>query len=279
MWAAPFTDLDKLIFLLIFAPMNRIKALFEEKQQNILNVFFTAGYPNIDDTSTIIRELAAAGVDMIEIGMPFSDPIADGGTIQMSNQQALENGINLKRIFDQLEGIRDEVDIPLLLMGYLNPVVQYGIEAFVKKAGEIGIDGLILPDLPMYEYEKMYQGLFEQHGLSNIFLVTPQTSEARVQKIDAVSNGFIYVVSTDSTTGRSSGFGPQQIEYFTRIQAMNLQNPTLIGFGIHNHDTFQTAATYANGAIIGSAFIKALQQDKPISEIAAAFVKGIRAGE
>jgi tryptophan synthase alpha chain len=256
--------------------MNRIQRLFARKPQQVLNLYFTAGYPQRDDTRAIIRELAAAGADLIEIGMPFSDPIADGGTIQASNQVALRNGISLTRIFEQLEGIREETEVPLLLMGYLNPVVQYGIERFIAKAAKIGIDGLILPDLPMYEYQTQYQPLFEEKGLSNIFLVTPQTSEARIREIDAVSRGFIYVVSTDSTTGGSSGFGPQQIAYFERIQGMGLQNPTLIGFGIHDHETYQTAARYAHGAIIGSAFIKALQGDGSLQEKVQGFVGKIR---
>jgi tryptophan synthase alpha chain len=256
--------------------MNRIQALFQRKPQQVLNLYFTAGYPQLDDTRAIIRELTEAGVDLIEIGMPFSDPIADGGTIQASNQVALRNGINLRRIFEQLAGIRQETDLPLLMMGYLNPVMQYGLERFIDKAAEIGIDGLILPDLPMYEYQTHYQALFEAKGLSNIFLVTPQTSEARIREIDAVSRGFIYVVSTDSTTGRSSGFGDTQLTYFKRIQAMGLQNPTLIGFGIHDHDTYQTAARYANGAIIGSAFIKALQGEGSLREKVKGFVEKIQ---
>jgi tryptophan synthase alpha chain len=256
--------------------MNRIQALFERKPEGVLNIFFTAGYPQLDDTRAIIRQLAAAGADMIEIGMPFSDPIADGGTIQMSNQVALQNGITLPQIFEQLEGVRDEVDLPLLLMGYLNPVVQYGLDRFIDKAAEIGIDGLILPDLPMYEYQAMYQARFEEKGLSNIFLITPQTSEARIREIDAVSRGFIYVVSTDSTTGRSSGFGEAQVAYFQRIQQMQLHNPTLIGFGIHDHETYQTASRYAHGAIIGSAFIKALKQGDPLGEAIPAFVQRVR---
>jgi tryptophan synthase alpha chain len=256
--------------------MNRIQALFQRKPQQILNVFFTAGYPQLADTRSIVRALAQSGVDMIEIGMPFSDPIADGGTIQHSNEVALKNGISLTKLFEQLAGIRDEVDVPILLMGYLNPVVQYGIERFIHQAAEIGIDGLILPDLPMYEYQAMYRPWFEQHDLSNVFLVTPQTSEARIRDIDAISRGFIYVVSTDSTTGGSSGFGPHQVAYFERIQQMNLQNPTLIGFGIHDQTTYQAASTYANGAIIGSAFIKALQQPGSIDQRVTAFVQGIR---
>ncbi|MEM9986251.1 MAG: tryptophan synthase subunit alpha [Bacteroidota bacterium] len=256
--------------------MNRIIRLFEQKPRGILNIYFTAGYPKLGDTREIILELARAGVDMIEIGMPFSDPIADGGTIQASNQRALENGISLPTIFSQLEGIREEVDIPLILMGYLNPVMQYGLEEFVKKAGEIGIDGLILPDLPMYEYRQSYVDLFKVHQLSNIFLITPQTSEARIQEIDQVSEGFIYVVSTDSTTGRSGSFGEAQVNYFKRIQGMQLNNPTLIGFGIHDQSTFEMANKYANGAIIGSAFIKAISNGAKPSQAIPHFVRQLR---
>lgn len=251
---------------------NRIQQLFQEKQDHILSIFLTSGYPNLSDTAQTIKDLAASGVDMIEIGMPFSDPIADGPTIQQSNQIALNNGISLPLIFEQLAEIRQEVDIPLLLMGYLNPVVQYGIEAFCAKAAEIGIDGLILPDLPMYEYQTMYKDVFETHGLSNIFLITPQTSEARIRLIDDVSDAFIYVVSTDSTTGKTEGFGEKNIAYFERIQAMNLKNPTLIGFGISDNASFETVCRYSLGAIIGSAFIKSQGKGETVSD----FVAGIR---
>lgn len=252
--------------------VNRIQELFQQKQQDILSIFLTSGYPNLEDTRSTIIDLAHAGVDMIEIGMPFSDPIADGSTIQHSNQIALNNGISLMKIFDQLENIRQEVHIPMLLMGYLNPVMQYGIEAFCERAAQIGIDGLILPDLPMMEYQSMYQELFRQHGLSNIFLVTPQTSEKRIRMIDEVSDSFIYVVSTDSTTGKTEGFGPQHLAYFERIQGMNLQNPTLVGFGISDHQTYSTVCRYSSGAIIGSAFIKAQGRGEKVDD----FVKGIR---
>ncbi|MEO1451078.1 MAG: tryptophan synthase subunit alpha [Bacteroidota bacterium] len=256
--------------------MNRINKLFQEKESHILSVFFTAGYPNLDDTVPTIEALAAAGVDLIEIGMPFSDPIADGSTIQMSNGIALENGFTLDLLFEQLADIRQRVDIPLILMGYLNPVVQYGIERFLAKAAEIGIDGTILPDLPMYEYQNFYKAQYERHDLRNIFLITPQTSDARIREIDAVGEGFIYVVSTDATTGKTSGFGPNQVAYFERIADMQLKNPTLIGFGIHDNETFSQAAQHAKGAIIGSAFIKALGKNGSIEERVGAFVRLIR---
>lgn len=255
---------------------NRINQLLQNKKTDILSVYFTAGYPNLNDTRTILKELALAGVDMVEIGIPFSDPIADGPTIQASNQKALDNGITLEQIFDQLKGIREEVDIPMLLMGYINPVMQYGIERFCKDAEAIGVDGMILPDLPLREYEAEYKSLFEAHGLANIFLISPQTSDERIRQIDSISNAFIYVVSTDSTTGKSDGFGEKQVAYFNRIEAMKLENPTLIGFGISDATTYQQATSHANGAIIGSAFIKAISQDKPLSTSISEFVAGIR---
>lgn len=256
--------------------MNRINRLFQEKEGNILSVFFTAGYPTMADTVPIIESLAAEGVDLIEIGMPFSDPIADGSTIQMSNGIAIENGFTLEGLFEQLADIRQRVDIPLILMGYLNPVVQYGVERFLARAADIGMDGTILPDLPMYEYEHFYRQAYEQHDLRNIFLITPQTSEARIRQIDAVGEGFIYVVSTAATTGKTSGFGREQVAYFERIEAMQLTNPTLVGFGIHDHETFSQACQHARGAIIGSAFIKALGEEGSVEDRVKGFVRRIR---
>ncbi|MEL6590743.1 MAG: tryptophan synthase subunit alpha, partial [Bacteroidota bacterium] len=214
--------------------MNRIQRLFQQKATNILSVFFTAGYPNLEDTVPIIESLVAHGVDLIEIGMPYSDPIADGETIQKSSMKALANGISIEKLFAQLSDIRQRVDIPLILMGYVNPVMQYGLERFLDKAAEIGIDGLILPDLPMHEYQTLYKEAFESRVLSNVFLVTPQTAEERIRLIDEQTDGFIYIVSTDSTTGKTSGFGEKTIDYFQRLQAMGLKNPGLIGFGISN---------------------------------------------
>lgn len=253
----------------------RLTALFEQKPNDILSVFFTCGYPNLEDTRSTLISLAKSGVELVEIGMPFSDPIADGGTIQRSSQQALDNGITLEKIFEQLEGIREEIDIPLIMMGYLNPVMQYGIERFVRKAAEIGIDGFILPDLPMYEYQTFYKDLFDAHDLANIFLITPQTSESRIKEIDEISAGFIYMVSSDSTTGSKVSSDDVQTAYFKRIQAMNLASPRLIGFGIHDHATFQNACQYGQGAIIGSAFIKAMDEDGPIPEKVEGFVRRI----
>lgn len=259
--------------------MNRIKTLFQHKSGDILSVFFTAGYPKLEDTAEIIHELAKAGVDLIEIGMPYSDPIADGATIQASSFQALQNGMSIKKLFEQLQHIREQVDIPLILMGYINPVIQFGIEEFCKEAQKVGIDGLILPDLPMAEYQLLYKDTFEAHGLSNVFLVTPQTAEERIRLIDEVSNTFIYVVSTDSTTGRTEGFSEGQLSYFRKIKDMNLQNPHLIGFGISDNKSFRDASEQARGAIIGSAFIKALGREGSISQKVQTFVSMIRGRE
>lgn len=256
---------------------NRITNLFEQKKEGILNIFFTAGFPKKDDTVTIIKALEKAGADMIEIGMPYSDPLADGPTIQQSNDVALASGMSMKLLFEQLEGIRDTVNIPILLMGYLNPVMQYGVDNFCKKAATVGVDGIILPDLPIDEYNKNYRELFEANNLSKVFLITPNTPESRVSAIDESTNGFIYVVSTESTTGSSSKeIGDSHIAYFKRVQAANLKNPTLIGFNIKDNKSYTTACKYANGAIIGSAFIKMLQNSKNLEQDIADFVQSIK---
>ena len=241
--------------------MNRIEKLFSTKSQRVLNVYFTAGYPQLNDTVAIMQALESSGADLIEIGIPFSDPIADGPTIQASNDVALANGMTLKLLMEQLKDDRQKVNLPIILMGYINPIVQFGIEKFCEKCQEVGVDGLILPDLPMFEYLEVYKPIFEQHGLLNIFLITPQTAEARVREIDSNSSGFIYMVSSASTTGAKTGISAEQEAYFQRIKSMNLKNPTLIGFGISNKETFDKACENANGAIIGSAFIKVLAQE------------------
>ncbi|MCS7019040.1 MAG: tryptophan synthase subunit alpha [Cytophagales bacterium] len=257
---------------------NRIHALFAAKR-NILNIYFTAGFPQLNDTVRIIKALTRAGVDMIEIGMPFSDPLADGPTIQQSSQRALENGMSIRLLFEQLQHIRQHTNLPLLLMGYLNPVMQFGIENFCQNAREIGIDGLILPDLPMHEYLTEYRPIFERYGLLNIFLITPQTAEARIRQIDELSQqSFIYMVSAASTTGAKQGFTPEQRTYFERIAAMHLKSPKLIGFGIANSATFEEACRYAEGAIIGSAFINLLQQSVDLEADISAFVHALRGG-
>ncbi len=236
--------------------MNRINKLINEKETGILSVYFTAGYPFADSTAQIIRYLADAGVDMIEIGMPFSDPLADGPVIQNSSNIALRNGMSLKLLFSQLKGIREKVDIPLLLMGYLNPVMQFGLETFCRSCSETGIDGAILPDLPPEVYLEEYKDVFQKYSLNNILLVSPMTSENRIRTIDGISSGFIYLVSSSSTTGIKEGFSEEQISYFRRIRGMKLKNKCLIGFGISDNRTFDSACKYSNGAIIGSAFVK-----------------------
>lgn len=256
--------------------MSRLKQLFTNKQQDILNIYFTAGYPNLEDTETIITALEAAGVDLIEVGMPYSDPLADGPTIQESGQRALKNGMTLPLLFEQIERVRQKTDIPLIMMGYFNQVMQYGEEAFLKKCKAVGIDGLILPDLPLFEYETYYQNLFEETGVDISFLITPNTSEARIRKIDELTKGFIYMVSNSSITGAKNAISDKQLAYFNRIKAMNLKKPRLIGFGISNHATFKTACSYAQGAIIGSAYIKALANSENIQTTSLEFIEMIK---
>jgi tryptophan synthase alpha chain len=235
--------------------MNKINQKLQEDKK-LLSIYFTAGYPNIDDTVSIIQGLEKNGVDMIEIGLPFSDPLADGPTIQASSTQALKNGMTTEVLFKQLKDIRKSVTIPLIIMGYFNPMLQYGVEGFCKKCQEIGIDGLIIPDLPVDVYHDDYKATFDKYGLINVLLITPQTSDQRIRYIDSISNGFIYMVSSASTTGTQTGFGDEQTQYFERIAKMNLKNPQIVGFGISNNETFTQATKYAKGAIIGSAFVK-----------------------
>jgi tryptophan synthase alpha chain len=255
--------------------MNRVDNLFAKKQEHILNVYFTAGYPSLDSTVDIIKSLDKAGVDLIEIGMPYSDPLADGPTIQNSSQVALKNGMTLPLLFEQVAEARKATEVPLIMMGYFNQVMQYGEEAFIKKCVEVGVDALILPDLPLHEYEKSYQKMFEENGLGISFLMTPQTSEERIRKIDELSRGFIYMVSSASITGAKSGISEEQIAYFKRTSGLQLKNPRLIGFGISDHASFSTACQYANGAIIGSAFIKALRGSTDLDQTISDFIKGI----
>ncbi|HQV79017.1 MAG TPA: tryptophan synthase subunit alpha [Chitinophagales bacterium] len=254
---------------------NRIQQLFQKKNKNILSVFCTAGFPKINDLETILVELQKNGVDMVEIGMPFSDPTADGPVIQYSNTIAINNGMMLKVLFEQLKNIRDKINIPLVLMGYFNPVYQYGIDKFLQDAHACGIDGIIIPDLPMYEYESMYKSKFEQFGLQNIFLVTPQTSDERIRKIDELTNSFIYIVSSNAITGGNTAIKQSQENYFERVLKMPLKNPTLIGFGIKDKSTFNTACQYANGAIIGTAFINAIDSSNDIKESISNFITSI----
>lgn len=257
--------------------MNRIHYLFNTNQERVLSIYFTAGFPKLEDTLPIMEAIQAGGADIIEIGVPYSDPIADGPTIQDSNLIALENGMSLKKLFDQLKGFRAKIHLPVVLMGYLNPIMQYGMEAFCKKCKEVGIDGLILPDLPMQQYLDEFQELFEEYGLVNTFLISPQTSEKRIREIDQNSNGFIYMVSSHSITGAKSGITGEQIAYFERVKAMNLKNPRLIGFGISDSETFTTASNYSNGAIIGSAFIKKIKDSQNLSQDIQDYLREVKA--
>ncbi len=254
---------------------NRITELFKQKKNGVLSIFCTAGFPNLNDLPLILQTLEESGVNMVEIGIPFSDPVADGETIQKSNKVALDNGMTLQLLFEQLKDIRKTVSIPLLLMGYLNPVMQYGVEAFCKQAAEIGIDGLIIPDLPVVEYTEFYKPIMDAFQLSNVLLVTPQTSKERIQYIDEQTDGFIYMVSSNSITGKAQGVSKEQLAYFERMNTLSLNNPRIIGFGISDAQSFGTACKFANGAIIGSAFIRALEVEGNLKENIGGFVKGI----
>jgi tryptophan synthase alpha chain len=258
--------------------MNPIAELFSKKNKNILSIYFTAGFPKLQDTEIILRALQNHGADMIEIGMPYSDPLADGPVIQNSSMKALKNGMTIKTLFEQLNHFKNnhpqEKRVPLILMGYLNPVIQYGFEIFCVDAKEAGIAGIILPDLPIEEYESEYQRFFLENNLSFIFLITPETSEERIRKIDAISNGFIYAVSSSSITGRDTDMNAQE-NYFKRIKNMNLNNKVLIGFGIRNHQTFAQACQYTAGAIIGTAYIKAIEDAADMEENTQNFLNSI----
>ena len=231
----------------------------------MLSIYFTAGYPALEDTVPIIKELEKSGVDMIEIGLPFSDPLADGPVIQQSSTRALKNGMTSAKLFEQLKGIRSEVKIPLIIMGYFNPILQYGVEAFCKKCSEVGIDGLIIPDLPVDVFHEKYRSFFEKQDLINVFLITPQTTVERIRYIDSISKGFIYMVSSASTTGTKKSFGDLQEDYFERIASMKLNSEQILGFGISNKETYRQATKYAKGAIIGSAYVNFLLEH-PVEE-------------
>jgi tryptophan synthase alpha chain len=258
--------------------INRIDQLFSEKEGEILSLYITAGYPGLDDTVRLLRALQEHGADMVEIGIPFSDPLADGPVIQQSSQQALRNGMTLDLLFRQLKEIRESVRIPLILMGYLNPVLQMGMEHFLSRCRDTGIDGVILPDLPFAEYETHYLELFRKYGIYNSLLITPHTDEGRIRQISALSGGFLYLVASASITGARDSVGNQQKEYFQRIYEMQLPLPGLIGFGISNRKTFLTACKYARGAIIGSAFIEELgdQNSRTLEERVKGFIRKIR---
>lgn len=250
--------------------MNRIKTLFRQKQQDILSVYFTAGYPALNDTTAILAALQNQGADLVEIGIPFSDPMADGPVIQESSHKALANGMSIKLLFEQLTDIRKEIQLPLVMMGYLNPVMQFGFEAFCSECNRVGVDGMIIPDLPMSDFLEEYKAIAERYDLKFIFLITPETSEERIRIIDENTDGFIYMVSSAAVTGAQSSFD-NRLSYFDRINAMGLKNPRLIGFGVSNKATFDAVNQHASGAIVGSAFIKILEQfpepEKAVGEL------------
>ena len=255
--------------------MNRIDTLFQQKKNNLLSIYFTAGFPNLYDTLSIVKHLDEAGVDMIEIGLPFSDPLADGPVIQQSSGLAIVNGMTLSILFEQLKDVRKHTQIPLVLMGYMNPVLQFGEKEFFKKCNEIGIDGVILPDMPLDYFESKLQTIVEENDIANILLITPETNSERINQIDNLSRGFLYMVSSNSITGGNKTMDTQT-DYFYRIKAMNLKNPTLIGFGIKNKETYENACKYSNGAIIGTAFIEHLKQYGIAKESIQTFIKSIR---
>ena len=255
--------------------MTRIGHLFQEKQAGLLNIYFTAGYPSLNDTVPIMQALEQAGADIIELGMPYSDPLADGPVIQHSSTVSLENGMTIRTLFDQLKDMRSTVSLPVILMGYMNPVMQYGFERFCDEAAAAGVDGLIIPDLPEYEFERLYGSLIAQRGLDFIFLVTPETSPERVRKLDGLSSGFIYAVSSSSTTGTDKDMNSVST-YLERLRGMNLRNPLLVGFGIRDRESFNHATQFAHGAIIGSAFVKALEGATDPVAAARSFVESVR---
>jgi tryptophan synthase alpha chain len=254
--------------------MSRIKSLFEKKSNRVLNVYCTAGFPELESTIPVMKALQSAGADMIELGMPYSDPLADGPVIQQSSAVALANGMTIETLFEQLKKFRLHIQVPVILMGYLNPVLQYGFEKFCAEAAEAGIDGLILPDLPEYEFETLYGQVIQKYGLDFIFLVTPETTEERVKKLDALSTGFLYAVSSSSTTGSDKQMQPVEA-YLERLQRYGLKNPVLVGFGIKDKASFGAACAYANGAIIGSAYIRSLENVTDIQSATVNFLKGV----
>jgi len=257
-------------------PDNRLNRLLRLRSRNLLAIYFTAGYPKLEDTLDILLALEKSGVDLVEIGIPYSDPMADGPVIQESGMKAISNGMSLKVLFGQLQGIRKTISIPLLMMGYFNQMLQYGVDAFLDDCVETGIDGLIIPDLPLYEYETLYREKFLSREISICFLLTPQTEEARIREIDRLSTGFIYVVSDSSITGVKEGISPDQLAYFERIGSLGLETPQLIGFGISNSHGFETVCRHASGGIIGSAFIRHLGQGGNVAGAVATFVESIR---
>lgn len=254
--------------------MNHLNQLFSSKK-NLLSIYFTAGFPKLDSTVTILQALEKAGVDFVEVGMPFSDPLADGNVIQNSGSQALRNGMSLKVLFEQLKDIRKKVKMPIVLMGYINPVLRFGMDRFIKKCAEIGIDGAIIPDLPYELYNERYRTAFEEVGLSNIFLITPQTPDERVRKLDSGSNTFLYMVSNAAVTGAQKGLSNFQLDYFSRIRNMKLKTPCVVGFGISNRESYMQVCEYAHGAIIGSAFVNMIAKSDDLEADIQSFIAAI----
>jgi tryptophan synthase alpha chain len=254
--------------------MSRLNNLFQQKNSRILNVYCTAGYPTLQSTVNIMRSLQENGADLIELGMPYSDPLADGPVIQASSAKALQNGMTISTLFDQLKDFRKDITVPVILMGYLNPLLQYGFDRFCARAAEAGIDGIIIPDIPMYEFEMEYNAIIKKYGLDFIFLVTPETSEERIKKLDQLSTGFLYAVSSSSITGSDKDFSPVET-YLQKLYEMKLNNPVLVGFGIKDKSTFDAACKYANGAIIGSAYIKALEANENVNVATKEFLNEI----
>jgi len=255
--------------------MTRIQKLFETKPRGVLNVYCTAGFPEADSTIHVLQSLQDAGADMVEIGMPYSDPLADGPVIQASGTTALQKGMTIHRLFEQLKSLRPAIDLPVILMGYLNPVLQFGFEAFCNTAAALGVDGLIIPDLPILEFEEEYGPIIKKCGLDFIFLITPETSDERIQKIDELSSGFVYAVSSSSTTGKDKNFNSLE-DYFSRLKSLHLQNPVMVGFGIKDKASFDAVTPYAAGAIIGTAYIKAISNSSDISKTTKEFIEAIR---
>ncbi|GGA91222.1 tryptophan synthase subunit alpha [Puia dinghuensis] len=254
--------------------MSRITELFKRKSSKVLNVYCTAGFPRLDSTLEVMKALQDNGADLIELGMPYSDPLADGPVIQASSTVALSNGMTLATLFGQLARMRESIGVPVLLMGYMNPVLQYGFERFCADAAAAGVDGLILPDLPIYEFETEYGPVMRKCGLDFVFLVTPETSPERIRQVDGLSSGFLYAVSSSSTTGKDKDMGEQEA-YFARLQQMQLKNPVLVGFGIRDRGTFEAACRHANGAIIGTAYIRALEGGADVGAATKKFLSGI----
>ncbi|MGN6417627.1 MAG: tryptophan synthase subunit alpha [Pseudobacter sp.] len=255
--------------------MSRIQELFKEKNKEVLNVYVTAGYPQLNSTLTIMQSLEKSGADLIELGMPYSDPLADGPVIQASSSIALQNGMTIKKLFEQLNGFRNTISVPVILMGYMNPILQYGFEKFCADAAAVGVDGLILPDLPEFEFENEYGPIIKKHKLDFVFLVTPETTPERIKRLDALSTGFLYAVSSSSTTGKDQNMDGVSA-YLQRLQGMGLKNPVLVGFGIKDKASFQAASQYANGAIIGTAFIKALEGAADVAASTEQFIRSVK---